>query len=194
MQLYVKNMVCDRCVLVVRLILRQLGLNARTLRLGLIDLPDTPLLEQQLPALHRALAKVGFEVLEEKKQKLVNQIKSLVINLVHHSDSKSDIRHLKLSSYITASLHYDYTYLSRLFSETEGCTIEQYFIRQKIERAKELLAYREMNISELADDLGYSSVAHFSAQFKKITGTTPSAYKALDQGSRKTLDALGKKI
>jgi AraC family transcriptional regulator len=194
MQLYVKNMVCDRCVLVVRLILRQLGLNARTLRLGLIDLPDTPLLEQQLPALHRALAKVGFEVLEEKKQKLVNQIKSLVINLVHHSDSKSDNRHLKLSSYITASLHYDYTYLSRLFSEIEGCTIEQYFIRQKIERAKELLAYREMNISELADDLGYSSVAHFSAQFKKITGTTPSAYKALDQGSRKTLDALGKKI
>ena len=122
-----------------------------------------------------------------KRRRIIEKIKSVVIELIHHTDEPS---HFKYSEHITAQLHYDYAYRSRLFSEVEGITIEHYMISQKIEKAKEYLVYNEQTLSELSYKLGYSSVAHLSAQFKKVTGMTPTQFKSLHNKQRKPLDEV----
>jgi AraC-like DNA-binding protein len=132
------------------------------------------------------LQQLGFELLDDKRKMIIEQIKTLIIQSIHYNKERS----AKNSTYISENLHHDYSYLSKLFSETEGLTIEQYIIHQKIEKVKELLVYDEKSLSEIAYETGYSSVAHLSAQFKKVTGQTPSAFKQSGIHHRKTLDAV----
>ena len=148
------------------------------------------LTDDQQHKLDAALVGHGFERIDDRKARLIESIKNKVIQLIHHSD-KMNLR-VNWSSLLSEEMHYEYNYLSNLFSSVEGITLEQYIIKQKIEKVKELLFYDELNLSEIADKLGYSSVAHLSAQFKKITGFTPSEMKKsrdLDQ-NRKPLDSI----
>lgn len=184
MQLYIKNMVCHRCKLVVEELLQAQGLHPVALSLGEVTLQEDQLTYAQQQRLDAALRQVGFELIDDRKSRLIEKIKTAVISLVHHSEAPSPLKH---SEYLARQLHYEYSYLSKLFSEVEGITIEHYIISQKIERVKELLVYDERSLSEIADMLGYSSVAHLSAQFKKITGLTPSFYKR-NSGARRPLD------
>ena len=133
------------------------------------------------------LEAVGFYLIDDKKSRLIEQIKTLVIELVHYNSNNLKIN---LSDYISEKLHHDYNYISNLFSEVEGTTIEKYFITQKIERVKELLVYDELTLNEIADQLNYSSTAHLSAQFKKVTGFTPSYFKKIKENKRKPLDEV----
>ena len=133
------------------------------------------------------LQSFGFDLIDDKKSKLIEKIKNTIVELVHYSDHQLSIN---FSEHISSKLHHDYNYMSNLFSEVEGITIEKYFISQKIEKVKELLKYDELSLSEIADRLGYSSVAYLSNQFKKQTGLTPTFYKSLKQNKRKNLDDL----
>jgi YesN/AraC family two-component response regulator len=190
MTLYIKNMVCNRCVLVVSQELQKLGLHPEKISLGEVDLREDHLSEQTLNQLDSSLLALGFERMDDRKAKLIESIKNKVINLIHHSDPKN--RKFNWSTLLAEALHHDYNYLSSLFSAVEGITLEQYIIRQKIERVKELLFYDELNLSQIADELGYSSVAHLSSQFKKVTGLTPSELKksrSIDN-SRKPIDSV----
>jgi AraC family transcriptional regulator len=185
--LYIKNMVCDRCKMVVKSELEKLGVIPESVSLGEVHLNETvsPELQQKIDDNLRA---VGFERIDDRKGRLVESIKKKIIEMVHHADQVD--RKFNWSDILAESLHYDYNYLSNLFSVVEGITLEQFIIRHKIEKAKELLFYDELNLSQIANKLGYSSVAHLSAQFKKITGFTPSELKKsrqLDQ-VRKPLD------
>jgi len=181
-------MVCDRCKMVVTSQLRELNLHPVSVELGIIELSEDTLTEEQQQAAKSKLEHVGFELLEDRKRQLIEAIKTTVISLVHQPNDES---RLKLSELLSTTLHYDYHYLSSLFSESEKITIEQFAIQQRIERVKELLTYGEINLSEISYELGYSSVAALSAQFKKIVGITPSAWKAGD-GERRTLDKVGR--
>jgi len=185
-KLYIKNMVCNRCKMVVRSVFAQLKLNPVSIELGEVTL-EKAVPEKSVEPLKTALQELGFELIDDRKSRLIEKIKNLIIQLVHHSD---DTLSVNLSAYIAAALHYEYNYLSNLFSSVEGITIEKYYIAQRIERAKELLMYDELTLSEVAYRLGYSSVAHLSSQFKKQTGLTPSFYKSMKQHQRKNLDQL----
>lgn len=190
MNLYIKNMVCNRCIMVVKQELEKHGLHPEKVSLGEVSLAEEKLSEGQLSKLDAALVDLGFERIDDRKARLIESIKNIVIKKIHHADSI----HLKFnwSTLLSEELHFEYNYLSSLFSSVEGITLEQYIIRQKIERVKELLFYDELTLSEIANRLEYSSVAHLSAQFKKITGFTPSELKKtrqLDQ-SRKPLDGI----
>jgi AraC family transcriptional regulator len=188
--LYIKNMVCDRCKMAVKNELIKAGLTPEKISLG-----EVIVSEERIPAdvqarLDDALLDLGFERIDDRKARLIENIKNKVIELIHYGDPGN--RKFNWSDILSESLHYEYNYLSTLFSSVEGITLEQYIIRQKIEKVKELLFYDELNLSEIAHKLGYSSVAHLSAQFKKITGFTPSELKKsrdLDQ-SRKPLDHI----
>lgn len=187
-------MVCNRCKMVVRSELEKIGLHPLSVDLGEIELETAPT-KEQAARLDTSLRKLGFEWIDDKKSRLIGQIKTLIIKLVHHSDddraaNPDDHRNTNLSEYIATRLHYEYTYLSNLFSEVEGTTIEKYFIAQKIEKVKEWLVYNELSLSQIADKLGYSSVAHLSAQFKKTTGLTPTFYRSLKDHKRKNIDDL----
>ncbi|MFP5040019.1 helix-turn-helix domain-containing protein [Parasediminibacterium sp. JCM 36343] len=186
MKLYIKSMVCGRCKMVVKSILENQGLVALSIELGEVEL-QTSLTKNQLQVLALELKKVGFEIIDDHKSQIIEKIKNTIITLVHHSN---DYIKTNLSDAIVAQLHHDYSYLSNLFSEVEGTTIEKYFIAQKIERVKELLVYDELSLSEIADLLGYSSVAYLSNQFKKTTGFTPSHFKSLKDHKRKAIDNL----
>lgn len=188
MKLYIKNMVCNRCKTVVKAELEKAGLQVRQVELGEIEIAEEVLSGQQLDAVKQAMSTHGFELIDDHKSKIIERIKNHVIDIVHHSEEPTNLKH---SQYLAQQLGYDYTYLSRLFSEVEGITIEQYFISQRIERAKELLIYDELSLTEIADKLYYSSVAHLSSQFKKITGMTPSQFKNLRNKNRKPLDEVG---
>ena len=133
------------------------------------------------------LHQLGFELLDDKRKKLIEQIKTLIIQSIHYNKEQPAKNY---SAFIAENLHHDYSYLSKLFSETEGLTIEQFIINHKIEKVKELLVYDEKNLSEIAFETGYSSVAHLSAQFKKVTGLTPTVFKQSGIQHRKTLDKL----
>jgi AraC-like DNA-binding protein len=179
-------MVCDRCKMVVGQELDKLGIHTEKISLGEVLLKE-PLNSEQLDRLDKALISVGFERIDDRKAQLIESIKKKVIEMIHHA--KMVDRKFNWSYVLSEELHYDYGYLSNLFSSVEGITLEHYIIAQKIERAKELLFYDELNLSEIAQQLGYSSVAHLSAQFKKVTGLTPSALKktrTIDQ--RKPID------
>jgi AraC family transcriptional regulator len=178
-------MVCNRCIMVVRQELEKLGLDATHITLGEIELPGTPG-KKQLEQLNERLMDAGFELLDGQKQQQIETIKNLLIQKVQGGDIEE---HFSLSEFLSKSLKKDYANTTRLFSEVESITIEQFFILQKIEKVKEWLVYNEFTLSEIAWKLGYSSVAHLSAQFKKITGLTPSDFKKLG-GSRKSLDKI----
>lgn len=184
--IYIKNMVCNRCIMVVEAQLKTLGIHALSIRLGEVIFAQEPT-EKQRTELRDLLESVGFEWIDSKKVRLIEQVKSAIIELVHRDNN--DLK-INLSDYISAKISHDYTYVSNLFSEVENTTLEQYFIAQKIERVKELLVYNELTLNEIADLLNYSSAAHLSAQFKKVTGLTPSYFKRIKENKRKPLDKV----
>ena len=179
-------MVCSRCKMVVKAQLESLGLKPLAVELGEVELKEE-LSKEQLSSLNNALKATGFELIDNKKSQTIEKIKNAIVTLVHHSDH--ELR-TNLSAFITVQIHQDYNYLSNLFSEVEGTTIEKYFISQRIEKVKELLVYDELTLSEIADRLGYSSVAYLSNQFKKITGFTPSYFKSLKENKRRNIEEL----
>lgn len=184
--LYIKNMVCRRCIMAVENVLTRHGLHPVSVDLGTASVEEkiTPELKESLAA---SLEAIGFELMDDRKSRLIEQIRSEVIKLVHYS---GDAARTNLSDYLSSRLNRDYGYLSRLFSEISGTTIEKYFIAQKIERAKELLAYGELSLGEIADELGYSSAAYFSSQFKSVTGLTPSHFRTMKGSRRKAIDKV----
>lgn len=179
-------MVCSRCKMVVKDVLIKFGLHPQKVELGEVVVAEE-LGNETKRELNTILESYGFELIDDKKSKLIEKIKNIIIDLVHYSEEQPAI---KFSEYISSRLHHDYNYLSNLFSEVENTTIEKYFITQKIERVKELLKYDELSLSEIADKLRYSSVAYLSNQFKKQTGLTPSFYKSLRKNTRKNIDDL----
>lgn len=179
-------MVCSRCKMVVKAELEKAGLQPLSVELGEVELEDTPT-KQQLQQLNTSLKAIGFELMDNKKVQTIEKIKNAIVTLVHYSDHDAKTN---LSTFITSQIHQDYNYLSNLFSEVEGTTIEKYFIAHKIEKVKELLVYDELTLSEIADRLGYSSVAYLSNQFKKITGLTPSYFKSLKEHKRRNIEEL----
>lgn len=184
--LHIKNMVCDRCKMAVQAQIESLGLTPGKIELGEIEIVEEPTKDQYV-ALSENLQKIGFEVIDNSAARTVEKIKNAIVELVHYSQEDMKINH---SDYLAEKLGKDYTYLSNLFSQSEGTTIEKYIIRQKIERVKELLEYGEMTLSEIAYRVGYSNVAYLSGLFKKVTGVTPSQFKEKKQKSRKPLDKL----
>ncbi len=185
-KLYIKNMVCSRCRMVVRSELEKLGIHPITVELGEVEMAEQPS-QNQLTLLDTSLHQLGFERIDDQKSRLIEKIKNIIVQLVHHSGETIDTN---LSAYITSHIHHDYNYLSNLFSEVEGTTIEKYFIAQRIEKVKELLVYDELSLSQIADKLGYSSVAYLSNQFKKITGFTPTYFKSLKEHKRRNIEEL----
>ena len=186
MKLYIKNMVCSRCKMVVEDQLKSKGLHPLSINLGEVEIEEE-LSKDQLAQLDISLKSLGFELIDDKKSQTIEKIKNTIVTLVHHTDHEIKTN---LSTYITSQIHQDYNYLSNLFSEVEGTTIEKYFIAQRIERAKELIVYDELTLSEIADQLGYSSVAYLSNQFKKVTGFTPSYFKSIKEYKRKNIEEL----
>jgi AraC-like DNA-binding protein len=186
--LLVKNMVCHRCVLAVEDILRQAGINFNKVLFGEIHLANE-ITSEQKEILREKLSGVGFELIDNQLGGLVEKIKALVIKKARNEAEESN-NTIKLSEYLSRKLHHEYTYLSSLFSSVEGRTIEAFFIEQRIEKAKELLIYGQLTLSQIAFDLDYSSVAHLSNQFKKITGLTPSYFKQIGAQKRKALDKI----
>lgn len=189
MQLFIKNMVCNRCIMAVQQVLDQQALTYRKIELGEVELMESPS-NQQLDSFRSAIEALGFELLDDKKSTLISKIKTTLLQLIR-ADEPMDYQ-VKLSVLLSETLGHDYHYLSTLFSSTEGITIEKFFIAQKIERAKELLLYNEHSLSQIADQLGYSSVQHLSQQFKKQTGLTPSHFRQLKDKKRLPLDEVGR--
>ena len=184
--IYVKNMVCPRCIAAVKESLDHLLIPYSEVKLGSISFVDLPGTEKQRE-LEELLQSHGFEFLEEGKSALISQIKSILIEQVQHSE---DVMTENYSSFISDKLDHEYTYLSKLFSQVEGITIEKYITKLKIERVKELITYNEKSLSEIADLLSYSSVAYLSSQFKKETGMTPSFFRNQKDLRRKGLDEI----
>jgi len=181
MKLLVKNMVCQRCIMTVEKILHDIDVPFTSVSLGEVELAS-PIPETTLSKFETALRKVGFELIETRVKKIIEDIKKLVLEYVNQDHDEK----IRLSSYITRTVHYDYSYLSDLFSSVEGVTIEQFFIVQRIEKVKELLVYEELSLTEIAYQTGFSSVHHLSAQFKKVTGLTPSHFKKIGAAKRST--------
>ncbi len=176
-------MVCTRCKMVVKSELEKLGLHYTHVELGEAEIIED-ISSDQFKQLGLSLKKAGLELINDKKRILVEKIKTIIIELVHYTDDQIKIN---LSDYLSEKLNYNYTYLANLFSEVKGTTIEQFYLAHKIEKAKELLVYDELNLTEIAYKLHYSSVAHLSNQFKKMTGLTPSHFKNLKHKRRSTL-------
>jgi AraC family transcriptional regulator len=191
MKIYIKNMVCDRCCLVVGNILKNIGLKYSSIDLGVIDFAEhhgAKLAENIGALLSEDLEVLGFSILSDKKSKLIEDIKIACLDYIHRIE-KLDKK--VLSDHISIATQLEYNYLSHLFSVIEGVTIEQYFIRLRVEKVKEMLIYEEETLGEIAFRLGYSSVAHLSGQFKKLTGLTPSYFRTLkNQKMRLSLDKL----
>ncbi|MGN6395841.1 MAG: helix-turn-helix domain-containing protein [Mucilaginibacter sp.] len=183
MTLYIKNMVCPRCVKAVEQIFNDIGIKPIYVRLGEV-LTQDPLPAQQVESLKSRLKQLGFELLDDSLKQQIDKIKSIIIQHIHYTEDEKFV----FSEVLADELHKDYSVLSKLFSETEGITIEQYVILQRIEKVKELLVYNEMNLNEISYKLNYSSVAHLSAQFKKVTGLTPTQFKAQGIHLRKFLN------
>lgn len=179
-------MVCDRCIMAVRQELDKLGLAYKHVQLGEIELAGQAS-PAQLNAFSAQLSAIGFELLDDKKSRIVEKIKTTLVSLIHRSGEDLN---LKLSALLEEKLDLDYAYLSSLFSSVEGITIEKYTILQRIEKVKELLVYDELSLAGIADQLGYSSVQHLSQQFKKITGLTASEFRKLKEKNRRPLDKI----
>lgn len=185
--LHIKNMVCNRCIKVVKEELEKLGLELGSIELGEVEV-KTSISKEMEEKIKQSLEENGFELLDDKKAMLIEQIKKEVISLIHHSQQVE--LNINISHYLEKKIGKDYNYLSSLFSSKEGITIEKYIILQRIEKAKEYLIYNELTLSEIAWKLGYSSVQHLSSQFHKVTGLTPSAFKKQTDRNRKPLDKI----
>lgn len=179
-------MVCPRCIDVVRDIYAELNLTIAHIQLGKVE-SSSEINDKTKSKLSALLMERGFEILLDKNQKIVEQIKAIVVEQVHHSD---EVLHTNFSVYLSEKLKLEYTSLSRLFSSVEGITIERFILKQKIEHVKELLFYKEFTLSEIAFQMNYSSVAHLSSQFKKETGMSPSDFKKLKNPNLQSLDSL----
>lgn len=186
MKLYIKYMVSLRCRMIVKDELEKLGLHFLAIDLGMVEIQEN-LSEEQRERLKINLLRSGLELLDDKKSILIEKIKSVIIEMVHYSN---EIPKVNFSEYISGKLQYDYTYLANVFSEVKGMTIQQFIIIHKIEKVKELLLYDELNLTEISYKLHYSSVAHLSRQFKKITGLSPSFFKRLKQKRESNLEDL----
>ncbi len=181
-------MVCDRCVLVIKNTLKKLGYASATVTMGEVSFKAQQLSELKIDQIRQAIEPLGFELVSSKKRALIERIKTSLIALTHGDKYLDNIR---LSDYIAKQLKQDYSSLSHLFSSIEGVTIEKYYIQLKVERIKELLVYDEFSQTEIAWQLGYSSPAHLSTQFKQVTGMTPSAFKKLNSHQqRRPLDKV----
>lgn len=187
LKLFIKYMVSNRCKLAVKEELTKLGLHFIVVEVGEVEIMEE-LTQEQYKALQLGLAPSGLELMDDKKAMLIEKIKNVITEMIHHSD---EVPRVNYSDFISAKLDYDYTYLSNLFSEVKGITIQQFIIIHKIERAKEFLLYDELNLTEISYKLHYSSVAHLSNQFKKITGLTPSAYRQLKDKRRTPIEEIG---
>lgn len=186
MRLIIKNMVCPRCISSVEQLLEKNKLSANHVRLGEVELTKEPT-EAQLTKFAEDLKQTGFELLDDHRMKLIEQVKNMLIQKVQ---SGSVEEHFSVSKYLGGKIYKDYTSVSKLFSEVEGITVEQFFILQKIEKTKEWLIYNEQSLSQIAFNLGYSSTQHLSNQFKKLTGMTPSQFKQLGALNRKPIDGV----
>jgi AraC-like DNA-binding protein len=174
--------------MVVRTELEKLHLHPVNISLGEVVIEEKELDKEQQSNLAKALKAIGFELIDDRRSKLIEQIKTFIIDSVHYKEEQPTKNYSEL---LSQHLHHDYSHLSNLFSEVEGITIEQYIINQKIEKVKEMLMYNELSLSQIALQLGYSSTAHLSTQFKKLTGLTPSQFKQMGVKSRKSLDDVG---
>lgn len=184
MKLYIKYMVSIRCKMIVKEELAKLGLHYVFVDLGVVEIKED-LTDEQLEQFRAGLQKSGLELMEDHKAKLIEKIRNVIVEMIHYAD---ELPRIKNSDYISQKLNHDYTYLANLFSESTGTTIEHYIIAHKIEKAKELLLYDEFNLTEISYRLNYSSVAHLSNQFKKVTGLTPTFFKKLQETRRITLE------
>jgi AraC family transcriptional regulator len=191
MELLIKNMVCDRCIRTVRDELEKSGSEVTDITLGKAVLSSDPN-DMDLDDIRKRLLENGFELIENKRAALVDQVKNLIIEEIQHLKGQKPAS-MNYSEYIAQQTGHEYPYVSQLFSAETNLTIEQFIIAQRIEKVKEWLSYNELSVSEIAWQLGYSSVAHLSNQFKKITGMTPAAYKKSEVHPRLALDKVGKK-
>ena len=183
-KVFIRYMVSVRCKIIVQAIFDKVGLVCEVIDLGEVEVRGA-ISAGQLDQLRTALMESGLELMDNKKNVLIEKVKKVIVEMIHYTD---EVPKIKNSDYISSKLQYDYTYLANLFSEAEGTTIEKYIIAHKIERAKELLRYDELNLTQISYKLNYSSVAHLSNQFKKVTGLTPSCYKQLKQNGRTALE------
>lgn len=188
MKLYIKYMVSNRCKILVKESLKDLGLHFIVVELGVVEIMET-LSIQQLDSLKAVLNESGLELMDDKRAMLIERIKTVIIEMVHHSE---ELPKTNFSDFISEKLNHDYTYLANLFSEVQGTTIEQFIIAHKVERIKELIIYGELNITEIAYKMNYSSVAHLSSQFKKVTGLTPTHFKQLKDKKRNPIEDIGR--
>ncbi|WP_044404143.1 AraC family transcriptional regulator [Lacinutrix sp. Hel_I_90] len=179
-------MVSNRCKIAVKEALTRLGLHFIIVDLGEVEIMEN-ISEEQRNEIKMALLKSGFELMDDKRAVLIEKIKNAIIEMVHHSD---EVIKINFSNYLSEKLNHDYTYMSNLFSEVQGTTIEQFIIAHKIERIKELIIYGELSITEIAWKMNYSSVAHLSNQFKKVTGLSPSHFKKLKNKRRSPLEGI----
>ncbi len=186
MKLFIKYMVSLRCKMMVKEELKKLGLHYVIVDLGMVEILED-IRPEQREQLGKNLMKSGLELLEDKKSILIEKIKTVITEMIHYSDELPKVNY---SDYISQKLDYDYTYLSNIFSEVKGITIQQYIILHKIEKVKELILYDELSLSEISYKLHYSSPAHLSNQFKKITGLSPSFYKKMKQKRNKNLENM----
>ena len=184
MKLYIKFMVSIRCKMLVKEELKKMGIQDISVDLGEVEVRQE-ITDSQKKQLKAALLKSGLELMTDKRAMIIERIKNTVIEMIHYTDALPKIN---FSNFLSEKLGYNYTYLANLFSETEGTTIEQFILRHRIERVKELIIYDEMSLTEIADKLHYSSVGHLSNQFKKITGLTPSFFKSLKVKRRSALE------
>jgi AraC family transcriptional regulator len=186
MDIYIKNMVCNRCITAVSEIFEETGFPKAKVKMGKVSLKDPPP-PLKMTEIDNRLKAIGFELISDTKSRIIEQIKRLTIDFVYHNP---EMHKVNFSEYLVENLHLDYNYISTLFSAIEGTTIEKHLIHLKIERVKELLVYGEKTLSEIAFELGYSSTAHLSGQFKKVTGFTPSYFKNLKEKKRKSIDQV----
>lgn len=185
--LHIKNMVCPRCIKDVKQIFNDLDIKVDSVFLGEVVL-SAPLSVEKKEQLGRALYDEGFELLDDRRTVLINQIKTILLEVVQYDAPMPKSKNV--SDFLSQKLGHDYSYMSNLFTNIEGCSIEKYLIQLRMERVKELLVYDELSLSEIADKLNYSSVAHLSAQFKKEIGVSPTAFKKLSRHDRKPLDKI----
>jgi AraC-like DNA-binding protein len=186
-QLFIKNMVCDRCKMAVDHTLRESGFHPLKVELGEAVVDENLTEAQKSDILAPKLKALGFELLDDRRMQTIEQMKAAIIKLVHYRDNNST---LNLSSFLQHELHQDYSTLSKLFSEFTSMTVERYYMEQRIERVKELLTYNELTLTQIALQLNYSSVAYLSSQFKTVTGMTPSEFKRLQGKTRRSLDSI----
>lgn len=186
MKLYIKNMVCKRCIMYVQEVLTKNKIRYKSIELGEVETLEE-ISKERYTKIEKELNKSGFELLSDNKTILIEKIKKVIIEMIHYSEEKPIVNY---SEYIATKLNHDYHSLSSLFSKIKGMTIEQYIIAQKIEKVKEFLSYDDLTLTEISYKLNYSSVAHLSKQFKKVTGLSPTFFKSSNSSKRMNLDDI----